>query len=108
MCPDLPRTSTVLSPAAPQGTMRSAFVRSRIAGTGRYLPRRTVSNDELGVLVDEHPDQILKRTGIGSRHFAADDEAASDLALWAASRVLQASGRGARDVDCIIFATHTP
>jgi 3-oxoacyl-[acyl-carrier-protein] synthase-3 len=86
----------------------SAFVRSRIAGTGRYLPRRKVSNEELGLLVGEHPDEILRRTGIGSRRFAAADEAASDLALAAASRALQASDRQARDVDCIIFATHTP
>jgi 3-oxoacyl-[acyl-carrier-protein] synthase-3 len=82
--------------------------RARILATGSYLPARTVSNEELAEWVDEPAEQIARRTGIVRRHFARRGEAASDLALLAARRALQAAGRCAHDIDCIVFATHTP
>jgi 3-oxoacyl-[acyl-carrier-protein] synthase-3 len=83
-------------------------MRARIAGTGRYVPRRAVSNTELAPLVGESPEEIARRTGIDTRHFAEQHEAASDLALAASIEALDAAGFQAHDVDCIVFATHTP
>lgn len=83
-------------------------MRARIVGTGRYVPRRAVSNSELAPLVGESAEEIARRTGIDTRHFAAEHEAASDLALAASIEALDAAGLEAQDLDCIVFATHTP
>jgi 3-oxoacyl-[acyl-carrier-protein] synthase-3 len=83
-------------------------MRSRIAGTGRYLPERIVTNDELAQKVATSDEWIRTRTGIRQRHVAADHEATSDLALAAAREALAAAGMGASDIDLIVVATTTP
>ncbi|OYW30955.1 MAG: 3-oxoacyl-ACP synthase [Methyloversatilis sp. 12-65-5] len=81
----------------------------RITGTGSYLPGSPVSNDDLVERgIDTSDEWIAERTGIRRRHFAADDEKSSDLALHACRRALEAAGRPAQDVDLIIVATSTP
>ena len=70
----------------------------RITGTGSYLPGSPVSNDDLVARGIETSDEwIAERTGIRRRHFAADDEKSSDLALHACRRALEAAGRPAQD-----------
>jgi 3-oxoacyl-[acyl-carrier-protein] synthase-3 len=83
-------------------------MRSRIIGTGSYLPRRTVGNAELAPLVEESAEVIRCRTGVVTRQFADQEEAASDLALCASLEAFKAAGCDARDIDCIVFATQTP
>ncbi|MEO8009155.1 MAG: beta-ketoacyl-ACP synthase III, partial [Betaproteobacteria bacterium] len=51
---------------------------------------------------------IRTRTGIQSRHVAADGQLASDLALPAAQRALKSAQVDAADIDLIIVATTTP
>lgn len=81
----------------------------RITGTGSYLPGSPVSNDDLVARGIETSDEwIAERTGIRRRHFAADDEKSSDLALHACRKALEAAGRPAQDIDLIIVATSTP
>jgi 3-oxoacyl-[acyl-carrier-protein] synthase III len=81
---------------------------SRIIGTGSYLPEKVVTNDDLARTVDTSDEWIRTRTGIRSRHVAAEGQLASDLALPAAQRALQSAGMGAADIDLIIVATTTP
>ena len=81
---------------------------SRIIGTGSYLPEKVVTNDDLARTVDTTDEWVRSRTGIRSRHVAAPGQLASDLALPAAQRALQAAGVNAADVDLIIVATTTP
>ncbi|MBU6484675.1 MAG: ketoacyl-ACP synthase III [Betaproteobacteria bacterium] len=81
---------------------------SRIAGTGRYLPSRVVTNAELAERVATSDEWIRTRTGIAQRHIAADDEQTSDLALAAARQALAAASMAPADVDLIIVATTTP
>jgi 3-oxoacyl-[acyl-carrier-protein] synthase-3 len=83
-------------------------MRSRIVGTGRYLPARVVTNAELAARVETSDEWIRTRTGIAQRHVAADDEQTSDLALGASREALAAAGVNAKDVDLIIVATTTP
>ena len=64
---------------------------SRISGTGSYLPDRVVTNHDLAKIVDTNDDWIVSRTGIRERHYAADDQDASDLALIAARRAIDAA-----------------
>ncbi len=81
---------------------------ARIAGTGSYLPDKLVSNDDLAKLVDTSDEWIYSRTGIRQRHYAADDQNASDLALIAAQRAMKVAHVHADDIDLIIVATSTP
>lgn len=82
--------------------------RTRILGTGRYLPEKVLTNFDLEKLVETSNDWIIERTGIRERHVAADHEASSDMASEAAKRALKASGVDARDIDLIIVSTVTP
>ncbi len=81
---------------------------SRIVGTGSYLPERVVTNDELARTVDTSDEWVRTRTGIRSRHVAAEGQLASDLALPASQRALQSAGLRPADIDLIIVATTTP
>lgn len=84
------------------------MIRSRISGTGGYLPARVVTNDELARKIDTSDEWIFSRTGIRQRHIAADDELTSDLALHASRRAIEAAGIRAEDIGLIIVATTTP
>lgn len=71
---------------------------SRIAGTGGYLPAKRLTNGALADRLASHgvetsDDWIVERTGIRARHFAADGEMCSDLALVAAQRALEILAR---------------
>ncbi|TSE18712.1 3-oxoacyl-acyl-carrier-protein synthase 3 [Tepidimonas alkaliphilus] len=86
---------------------------ARITGTGGHLPARRLTNDEMAALLAQRGLQtsdawIVERTGIRARHFAADGEMASDLALQASLKALAAAGRQPHEVDLIVLATSTP
>lgn len=81
---------------------------AKIVGTGGYLPERVVTNKDLEKIVDTNDEWIVTRTGIRERHYAADDQNASDLALIACQRAMQAAGVSAADIDLIIVGTSTP
>lgn len=81
--------------------------RSRIAGTGSYLPEKVLTNQDLEKLVDTNDQWIRERTGIERRHIASQGEVTSDLALIAAKRALEAAGMTADQLELIIFCTVT-
>jgi 3-oxoacyl-[acyl-carrier-protein] synthase-3 len=81
---------------------------SRIVGTGRYLPARIVTNNELAERIETSDEWIRTRTGIRQRHVAAKDEETSDLALFAAREALASAAIAPENVDLIIVATTTP
>ena len=83
-------------------------IRSRIIGTGSYLPLRVLSNKDLEKMVDTSDAWIVERTGISERRIASEDEAASDLACHAAEKALNDGGVKPSDIDFIIVATVTP
>ena len=87
---------------------RSARRHSRIAGTGRYLPERILTNDELTQRLATSDEWIRTRTGIRQRHIAADGEQTSDLALASARKALAAAALSVEDLDLIVVATTTP
>lgn len=85
-------------------------MRALIAGTGGYLPERSLSNDELAAWkgLETSDAWIVERTGIRRRHIAAEGETASDLGVQAAQAALAQAGATAADVDAVIVATSTP
>lgn len=81
---------------------------SRIVGTGSYLPEKVLTNHDLERMVDTSHDWIVSRTGIVERHIAADNEMASDLALKASRKAMEAAKVGPADIDLVMVATTTP
>ncbi len=81
---------------------------AKIIGTGSYLPARVLTNFDLEKIVDTSDEWIVSRSGIRERHIAADGEMASDLALQASLKAIEAAGIVAEDIDLIIVATTSP
>jgi len=88
-------------------------VYSKIIGTGSYLPARRVTNHDLAAElaakgIETSDEWIVSRSGISARHYAAADESASDLAVKAATKALEAAGLAPEQIDLIVVATSTP
>ena len=86
---------------------------ARVAGTGSYLPELRLTNQDLVERLAknglETSDEWIKtRSGISARHFAAENELTSDLAVKAAQAALESAGITSEDLDLIILATSTP
>ncbi|MBO6826331.1 MAG: ketoacyl-ACP synthase III [Sneathiella sp.] len=82
--------------------------RSIITGTGSYLPKRILTNQELETMVDTTDEWIVARSGIKQRHIAAEGELTSDLGTNAAKKALEAAGLEPNDIDLVLVATATP
>ena len=81
---------------------------ARIIGTGSYLPEKKLSNRDLEAMVETSDEWIYSRTGIRSRHIAAENETTSDLALAASRRAIAAAQIEPQAIDLIVVATSTP
>ena len=82
---------------------------SKIAGTGAYLPKNSVSNADLIKRgIDTTDEWIVSRTGIRARHLADASDTTSTMAAAAAKKALEAAGCSAKDIQLIIVATSTP
>lgn len=82
-------------------------MKSRIIGTGSYLPEHIRTNQDLEKMVDTSHDWIVARTGIEERRIAADDECTSSMATIAAQRAMDMAGVVAEDIDLIVMGTIT-
>ena len=78
-----------------------------VAGLGRYVPERKLTNFDLEQMVDTSDEWIVQRTGIRERRIAAADQVTSTLALAAARQALDDAGMTGKDLDLIICATVT-
>jgi len=80
-----------------------------IAGSGRYLPERLVTNKQLVEMygLDSSDEWIQKNLGIRERHFADESEASSDLGAKAALLALEEAGIEPEAVDRIVFCSST-
>ena len=83
-------------------------VRSKIIGTGSYLPSRVVLNKDLEEVLNTTDEWIQQRTGITKRHWASKDETTSDLALKACEKALESASLKKGEVDLLLLATVTP
>jgi len=79
-----------------------------VVGLGSVLPERVVPNEEFAKLVDTSDEWIRERTGVAERHFAAEDQVTSDLAVEATRTALDSAGVSAEQLDLIVCATLTP
>ena len=81
-----------------------------IKGTGRYVPPRLVTNEDLSQWMDTSNEWIIQRTGIEQRYWIPEEGGvgASDLGFEASKIAMDRSGWAPEDIDLIIFATLSP
>ncbi len=80
-------------------------LRSKITGTGLYVPERILTNFDMEKIVNTSDDWITERTGIKERRIVKAAEVTSDLSLEASKRALRKAGVKPRELDMIIVAT---
>jgi 3-oxoacyl-[acyl-carrier-protein] synthase III len=79
-----------------------------IIATGAFLPTKQVTNDDLAKTLDTNNEWIIERTGITTRHIAAENEYTSTLAAKAALQAIERAGIKSDNIDLIVLATSTP
>jgi len=79
--------------------------RVRLLGTGKYLPSRSVTDEEMDALLKTPPGWVRKITEVTERHFAAPHETASYMGARAAEVALQDAGLTFADIDCLVAAS---
>jgi 3-oxoacyl-[acyl-carrier-protein] synthase III len=84
------------------------MIYSKIAGTGRYLPERILTNADMEKMVDTTDEWIRTRTGIEQRHVAAEEQRTSDLCVAAAKVAMEEAGVTVEDIDLIVVGTTSP
>ena len=82
--------------------------RSIITGTGRAVPDRVVTNEDLAALMDTSDEWIRERTGIRERRWAREGDTGVEYAHRATLQALEMAGLAASDLDAIVYATITP
>lgn len=74
-----------------------------------YLPARVVTNEDL---VKEFPEwsveKVAKKVGVDSRHIAAEDETAGDMAEKAARKLFEEYRIDPKSIDFLILCTQSP
>lgn len=74
-----------------------------------YLPEKVVTNEEL---VKEFPewsvDKVAKKVGVYSRHIAAANETAGDMAEKAARNLFAEYGVSPKEIDFVLLCTQSP
>lgn len=79
-----------------------------ICATGRGLPRKPVTNDDLSRIVDTSDEWIASRTGIRQRYFCGEGESNVSLAAAAARQALARAGIDKNEIGACVAATFTP
>jgi 3-oxoacyl-[acyl-carrier-protein] synthase-3 len=79
-----------------------------IAGWGKYLPQRVLTNADLERMVDTSDEWIRARTGILERRLIGEGETTATMSVRAARQALERADLPPFSLDLIIVATSTP
>jgi 3-oxoacyl-[acyl-carrier-protein] synthase-3 len=84
------------------------MLHAKITGIGTFVPEKIIDNHYFESIIETNDEWIQSRTGIITRHFAAENEYTSHLCIGAAKNLQEETGCSFDDVDFIIVATVTP
>ncbi len=79
----------------------------QIIATGKALPKKLVTNDDMSKIVDTSDEWISTRTGIKQRYFC-DGEQNWELAFRAATEALSRGGIEKEQIGAVVVGTGTP
>ena len=84
--------------------------KTKILGTGSFLPDKILTNDDIAKRVDTNHQWIVERTGIHERRIAdpSKDETPSGMAAKATLKALEAANLTPNDIDLILFSSTIP
>ena len=77
----------------------------RILSTGKAVPKKEVTNDDMARIVDTSDEWIKQRTGMSVRHHVSDDENHTGLAVEAARRAIEKAGIDKNEIGAVIVCT---
>lgn len=79
-----------------------------VAGTGRGVPKRVMTNHDFAALgLETTHEWIVERTGIVERHIAADTETTCHMAAEASRHAMARANVTPGEIDAIILSTAT-
>jgi 3-oxoacyl-[acyl-carrier-protein] synthase-3 len=79
----------------------------KIAGVGRYLPKRVIHNPELEERLGLHHGWIQEMSGVVERRWVGDGETAAFMGAEAAREAVADAGLELKDIDLILNASGT-
>lgn len=89
--------------------MKPIHIMAFIKAISYYLPEKVVTNEEL---VKEFPewsvDKVAQKVGVDSRHLAAEDETAGDMAEKAARKLFEEYQIDPKSIDFLMLCTQSP
>lgn len=77
----------------------------RILATGKAVPKRKVTNDDMAKIVDTSDEWIKQRTGMSVRHHVSDGENHTMLAEQAARAAIERANINKDDIGVVIVCT---
>ena len=77
----------------------------RILSTGKAVPKKEVTNDDMARIVDTSDEWIKQRTGMSVRHHVSDDENHTGLAVEAARGAIEKAGIDKNEIGAVIVCT---
>ncbi|MDR2338444.1 MAG: ketoacyl-ACP synthase III [Deltaproteobacteria bacterium] len=84
------------------------YISSYIAGTGKCVPEKIISNSYFESYLETSDQWITERTGIKERRWTDDNVGITELAQIASEQAIQRSNLEVSAIDGIIFGTVTP
>lgn len=84
------------------------MTRSRILGTGSFVPNRVVQNEEVCGPLRLPPAGVTRRTGIRARCWVTEGQTTATLAVEAGRRALEAAACSPGSIDAVVLSTTSP
>ena len=88
--------------------MKQIQFKANITGTGKYLPKKVLTNYDLEELCETSDEWIQSRTGIRERRIVQKGEATADMSTNAIRNLMEKHNLPPEEIDAIIIATITP
>lgn len=79
----------------------------RIAGLSACVPKKTLSNNNYNWIRQKERDLLIKTIGVETRHVAETGQAASDLCMEAAEKLLDSLGWQRDEINLLIFVSQS-
>lgn len=88
-------------------TVKSKPINIRIVSTGKYLPTKQITAEDMDKRLGYPLGTSLNTSGVLTRYFIDENETASQMGATAASQALQKANLTISDIDCIVCCSAT-
>jgi 3-oxoacyl-[acyl-carrier-protein] synthase-3 len=78
-----------------------------VIGVGKFIPRKSMPNEQIEAQCKLPPGTIFEKTGIQARFIAEDDDTASGFSVAAARQAIEMAGISPEQIGLVICCTFT-